>query len=89
MSVHRWTRKPTVIGGRTEPDDWTVYRDDIGLGRVLRSPLMSGVPEFTWASWTDPPQLGYADSLAEALEACRADIADKPVPDHIRRRAEQ
>ena len=78
-----------MIGGRTEPDDWTVCRDGMGLGRVLRSPLMGGVPEFTWASWTHPPQLGYADSLAGALEACRADIAGKPVPDEILRLLER
>lgn len=80
-----WSRRPTVINGETAQDDYVIIRDGIALGRVHRAPFVQGAPAFTWASWTIPAQQGTADTLDNAAEACRAEIGDKPVPDHIKR----
>jgi hypothetical protein len=67
-----WTRRKTVIAGQTYQDDWTVLYRRIAVGRVLKTTLMNPRRDlWTWHSWMYPAQNGQADTLDEALEACR------------------
>jgi len=71
-----WTRRLTIIGGRTEPDDYTILRNGQAVGRVHRSPA-TGVQAFAWFTWTRPAARGYADTLEDALHMVREAIRSR------------
>ena len=78
-----FTRRLTVIGGRTAPDDWAIFCDGNAVGRVHR--YISGpTPFWMWLTWTTPPENGQADTLDEALLAMKAAVLALP-PDKRQR----
>lgn len=67
-----WTRKRTVIAGRTDGDnDWMVYRDRQPVGRVYATQISDPTLRWMWIVQVGPTGHGYAPSMAEALEAVR------------------
>ena len=77
-----WSRRPTLIGGRTAPDDWSVLRDGVAVGRVHPRPYMVDGPKLTWSTWTLPSQSGSAETLEDALEAIRQAVEGLPDPEY-------
>jgi hypothetical protein len=76
-----WTRRRTLIGGRTAEGDFTILRNGQEVGRVHPSPP-TGVPPFTWYTWTCPSDRGYAQDLNEGLHKAREAIRTK-WSDHV------
>ena len=71
-----WTRRPTVIGGTTEPNDWTViYAQTWMVGRVYAEWTSWLGHHWRWFNWTDggAPK-GMAPTLEEAQQAVRAAV---------------
>lgn len=79
-----WTRRPTLIGGQTAPDDVTVLRHDQAVGRVTRSVAIQGAAPYAWMTWTYPADNGRAQSLDDALDQLRAAIRGR-WPDDVPR----
>lgn len=79
-----WTRRPTLIGGQTAPDDVTVLRHAQAVGRVTRSVAIRGAAPYAWMTWTYPADSGRAQSLDEALDQLRAAIRGR-WPDDVAR----
>lgn len=69
-----WTRKRTVIGGQTAPDDWAVFRRGQAVGRVYRGNHPHIDAQWRWATRTYPCDSGRALTLDQALDQMRAAI---------------
>lgn len=82
MFYTMWTRRPTLIGGQTAPDDFTVLRRDQPVGRVTRAVAIPGATPFAWMTWTYPADNGRAQTLDEALDQLRCAIRRR-WPDEI------
>jgi hypothetical protein len=78
-----WTRRLTVIGGRTEPEDFVILRNGQKVGRVHRAPA-TGVQAFAWYTWSYPATRGYADTLEDGLHIVREAIRSR-WPDDVTR----
>lgn len=68
-----WTRRRTVIGGQTAPDDWNVLCHGRKCGRVMRVTLTnSDTPAaWQWSAWCYPTANGRCDTMEAALECVR------------------
>lgn len=67
-----WTRKRTVIAGRTDGyNDWTVYRDRQRVARVYATMLPDAERSWMWFVQIGTPEQGYAESMEAALEQVR------------------
>jgi hypothetical protein len=71
-----WTRRKTVIGGITAPDDWEVCLRGQPCGRVQRvfSAITADRTTWQWSALTYPGGHGRCDRLDDALEAVRATV---------------
>lgn len=67
-----WTRKKTVIAGKTLEDDWIVYRSGVQAGRVYATQIWDEALSWLWVVWGREPAQGYAPTLELALEEVRA-----------------
>lgn len=67
-----WTRKRTVIAGRTDGDkDWEVLKDGRQVGRIYATMLPDVERSWMWFVQVGRPEQGYAGSLDEALYEIR------------------
>lgn len=66
-----WTRRPTIIAGRTDPDDWEVLRNGVVVGRVYDARISSGSGRWVWAMQIGQGGMGYVQTFEDALEAVR------------------
>jgi hypothetical protein len=73
-----WTRRLTVIGGQTDPDDWIVRRDGRDVGRVIRGRNHPAETPWSWCSWPAKgwSRHGYVTTMDEALEAVRRAVIE-------------
>ncbi len=69
-----WTRKLTVIGGETNPDDWMVYRGRQEVGRIHKSQTEPGGHDWGWATNTRPFFQGSGYTLDQCLHDMREAI---------------
>lgn len=67
-----WTRRLTVINGKTEPDDWEILRNGIPVGRVYDVRISTGGGRWVWAVQVGRVGMGHAETFDAALEAVRA-----------------
>ncbi len=69
-----WTRRMTMIGGQTAPDDWTILRRGQVVGRVHRGRLVNGAIRIHWSTMLYPCDRGWCDTVEGAQEQLRAAI---------------
>lgn len=71
-----WTRKLTLIGGKTALDDWLILCQGEACGRVYLtlSPVTAQRTIWAWAAWSYPGGNGRCDTLDEACDLVRAKI---------------
>lgn len=69
-----WTRRPTVIGGQTAPDDFVIQRGGQSVGRVCRAVALPGTRPFHWMTWTYPSANGRSETFDQALHELREAI---------------
>lgn len=79
-----WTRKRTVIGGKTAEDDWTILRNTQAVGRIHRAPDIPGLLPIQWSTFTYPGDRGRADTLDQGLTDLRTAIRAR-WPDDVAR----
>lgn len=73
-----WTRKRTVIAGRTDGDeDWLIFRDRRQVGRVYATHISDPALRWMWFVQTKAPAQGYAPTLHAALEELRRRISSQ------------
>ncbi len=79
-----FTRRPTVIGGQTRPDDWAIYYNGgRAIGRINH--YNNGPNSYwQWNIWTNPGASGTADSLEGAQDALKAAVMALPPEDRCR-----
>jgi hypothetical protein len=66
-----FTRKLTVINGKTEPDDWMILKHGIPVGRVYDARISTGGGRWVWAVQVGRVGMGHAETFDAALEAVR------------------
>ena len=66
-----WTRKRTWPDDDDAPDDWTVLRDGLVVGRVLWDRSQNRSEKWLWAVLTLPTHQGHTETMEEGLEKVR------------------
>lgn len=68
-----WTRKRTLIGGRSAPEDWTVFCGKQACGRVqvIHSPATASRMIWAWSAWCYPAANGSCTNLEEGCALVR------------------
>ncbi|NDW32949.1 hypothetical protein [Salipiger sp. PrR007] len=67
-----WTRKRTIIAGRTDGDnDWLVLKDGQTIGRVYATHISNPTLRWMWIVQVGPTGHGYAPSMDAALDEVR------------------
>lgn len=79
-----WTRKLTVIGGQTAPNDWAILRNRQVVGRVYMGALQHGELHWHWSTSVYPSDWGRTKTMEEALDRLRAAIRAR-WPDSVAR----
>jgi len=72
-----WTRSQTVVDGKPVSGDWTIFRNDMPVGRICYDPKQPGIAAWAWSVQQDPNAGGRAWTEEAALSAIK-DIAMKP-----------
>jgi hypothetical protein len=68
-----WTRKPTLIGGKTAPDDWLVLCQGQACGRVYltHSAVSEARTRMEWSALSYPGGHGPCETLEEGCHQVR------------------
>lgn len=66
-----WKRRLTVIGGKTMPGDWTVYRGRQCVGRIQPAIGAIDLPSYSWSTITTPALRGRCETIDDAQHQMR------------------